>query len=280
MHINTIKKYRFALSSILILVISACNNGKDDKVTDDSSKNQVVTKMVPGTPIKYDSSKRYIYLTWDDSPQPPGTTICKRIFEEEGIKATFFAVGMHHDIEPRRKRTIDSIRNAYPQFLLANHSYTHAFRDNYNFFYTHIDSAVNDFIKAEKAMNIPVKIIRLPGRNTWASNGEIRGPKTSELVAKRLDSLGYNIIGWDIEWQFIKGTTPKQSPTELVNLINSKFESEYTQEANAIVILAHDRMFQKGAHIDSLKRFIQLLKEDKRNVFETIDHYPSVQRKK
>lgn len=236
--------------------------------------------MVPGTPIKYDSSKRYIYLTWDDSPQPPGTTICKRIFEEEGIKATFFAVGMHHDIEPRRKRTIDSIRNAYPQFLLANHSYTHAFRDNYNFFYTHIDSAVNDFIKAEKAMNIPVKIIRLPGRNTWASNGEVRGPKTSELVAKQLDSLGYKIIGWDIEWQFIKGTTPKQSPTELVNLINSKFESEYTQEPNAIVILAHDRMFQKGAHIDSLKRFIRLLKEDKRNVFETIDHYPSIQRKK
>jgi len=280
MHINSIKKYLFALSSILILVISACNNGKDEKIASDSSKSQLATKMVPGTPIKYDSSKRYIYLTWDDSPQPPGTTICKRIFEEEGIKATFFAVGMHHDIEPRRKRIIDSIRNAYPQFLLANHSYTHAFRDNYNFFYKHVDSAIGDFLRAERAMNIPVKIIRLPGRNSWASNGEIRGPKTSELVAKRLDSLGYKIIGWDIEWQFIKGTTPKQSPTELVNLINSKFESEYTQEANAIVILAHDRMFQKGAHIDSLKRFIQLLKEDKRNVFETIDHYPSVQRKK
>ncbi len=280
MHINSIKTPVFTLASLVILLLCACNSGKEDKTASDSSKIQVSTKMVPGTSIKYDSSKRYIYLTWDDSPQPPGTTICKRIFEEEGIKATFFAVGMHHDIEPRRKRTIDSIRNAYPQFLLANHSYTHAFRDNYNFFYTHVDSATGDFIRAEKAMNIPVKIIRLPGRNSWASNGEVRGPKTSELVAKRLDSLGYKVIGWDIEWQFIKGTTPKQSPTELVNLINSKFESEYTQEANAIVILAHDRMFQKGAHIDSLKRFIQLLKEDKRNVFETIDHYPSVQRKK
>ncbi len=280
MHTNLFKKPLFPLLSLAIISLSSCNSGKDSKITDDSSKVQVANKMVPGTPIKYDSSKRYIYLTWDDSPQPPGTTICKRIFEEESVKATFFAVGMHHDIEPRRKRTIDSIRNAYPQFLLANHSYSHAFRDNYNFFYTHIDSAVSDFIKAEKTMNIPVKIIRLPGRNAWASNGEIRGPKTSERVVKQLDSLGYKIIGWDIEWQFIKGTTPKQSPTELVKLVNSKFESEYTQEPNAIVILAHDRMFQKGAHIDSLKRFIQLLKEDKRNVFETIDHYPSVQRKK
>lgn len=280
MHINLIKNPLLTLISFAMLVLSACNSGKDNKITEDSSKVQAVTKMVPGSTIKYDSSKRYIYLTWDDSPQPPGTTICKRIFEEEGVKATFFAVGMHHDIEPRRKRTIDSIRNAYPQFLLANHSYTHAFRDNYNFFYTHIDSAVNDFIKAEKAMKIPVKIIRLPGRNAWASNGEIRGPKTSEAVVKKLDSLGYKIIGWDIEWQFIKGSTPKQSPTELIKLVNSKFESEYTQEPNAMVILAHDRMFQQGAHIDSLKRFIQLLKEDKRNVFETIDHYPSVQRKK
>ena len=280
MYLNPIKKTLFALLPLVILVLISCNSGKDTKTATDSTKTAVVTKMTPGTPIKYDSSKRYIFLTWDDSPQPPGTTICKRIFKEEGVKATFFAVGMHHDIEPRRKRTIDSIRNEYPQFLLANHSYSHAFKDNYNFFYTHIDSAVGDFIKAEKAMNIPVKIIRLPGRNTWASNGDVRGPKTSQLVAKHLDSLGYKIIGWDIEWQFIKGTTPKQSPTELVKLINSKFESEYTQEPNAMVILAHDRMFQKSAHIDSLKRFIELLKEDKRNVFETIYHYPSVQRKK
>lgn len=280
MFINSIKKPLFTTTLLLTLLISACNGGKDAKVAGDSTKIKTIAKKVPGTPIKYDSSKRYIYLTWDDSPQPPGTTICKRIFEEENVKATFFAVGMHHDIEPRRKRTIDSIRNAYPQFLLANHSYSHAFKDNYNYFYTHVDSAVNDFIKAEKIMNIPVKIIRLPGRNTWASNGEVRGPKTSELVAKRLDSLGYKIIGWDVEWQFIKGTIPKQSPTELVKLINSKFEAEYTQEPNAMVILAHDRMFQKGAHIDSLKRFIELLKEDKRNVFETIDHYPSIQRKK
>ena len=265
--------------SSLIIAFSACSGGTDNKTEIDSTKTPVVTKLVPGSSIKYDSSKRYIYLTWDDSPQPPGTTICKRIFEEEGVKATFFAVGMHFDIEPKRKRTIDSIRNAYPQFLLANHSYSHAFRDNYNFFYTHLDTAVNDFIRAEQAMKIPVKIIRMPGRNTWAANGEVHGPKSSEMVAKRLDSLGYTIVGWDIEWQFVKGSTPKQSPTELAKLVNDKFESGNTERENSIVILAHDRMFQKGAHIDSLKRFIQLLKEDKRNVFETIDHYPSVQNK-
>ncbi len=279
MHRNLTKNNGSLLLSCLIIAISACNGGNNSKNSTDSTKTIVESKPTPGSPMKYDNSKRYIYLTWDDSPQPPGTTICKRVFEEEGVKATFFAVGLHLDIEPRRKRTIDSIRNAYPQFLLANHSYSHAFRDNYNYFYTHIDTAVSDFLRAEKTLNIPVKIIRMPGRNTWAANGEVHGPKSAELVAKRLDSLGYKIIGWDIEWQFVKGSTPKQSPTELVQLINDKFENGYTENENAIVILAHDRMFQKGAHIDSLKRFIQLLKADKRNAFETIDHYPSVQNK-
>lgn len=267
--------------SLLALSLAACKGGDEKaKNTSDTTQTTVVAKAVPGSPITLDPSKRYIYLTWDDSPQPPGTNISKRVFEEAGIKATFFSVGMHQDFEPRRKRLIDSIRNSYPQFLLANHSFTHGFRDNYNFFYTHIDSAVNDFLKAEKALNIPVKIIRMPGRNNWASNGEIRGPKSSERVVKKLDSLGYKVIGWDVEWEFIKGSTPKQGATELFNKVNERFESEYTNEANAIVILAHDRMFQKPAHIDSLKRFINLLKQDPRNVFETIDHYPSVQRKK
>jgi len=267
-------------SSLLVLALAACNGGNKADSSADTTKTAVAAKATPGSPITLDPSKRYIYLTWDDSPQPPGTIISKRIFEEEGIKASFFAVGMHQDFEPRRKRLVDSIRSSYPQFLLANHSFSHGFRDNYDFFYTHIDSAVNDFLKAEKALNIPVKIIRMPGRNNWASSGEVRGPKSSENVARKLDSLGYTVIGWDVEWEFIKGSTPKQGATELFNKINEKFESEYTNEPNAIVILAHDRMFQKPAHIDSLKKFISLLKQDSRNVFETVDHYPSVLRRK
>ena len=69
----------------IVFVLNACNNGKTNTESKDSSIVATSTKPIPGTPIKYDSSKRYIFLTWDDSPQPPGTTNCRKIFHEERI---------------------------------------------------------------------------------------------------------------------------------------------------------------------------------------------------
>jgi peptidoglycan-N-acetylglucosamine deacetylase len=250
--------YLFASISII-----SCNNGNDKK-TDKDSITTAATKQVPGTPIKYDSSKRYIFLTWDDAPQPPGSNISKRVFHDQGVKATFFMVGMHQT-DNRRKSFVDSIRNAYPEFLLANHSQTHGFQNKYKQFYSMPDSAVKDFLKAEQELNIPVKIIRLPGNPTWANNGQIKGPKSTLPVAQKLDALGYHLVGWDVEWEFVGGSKPK------------KLDEGNTYAPNCLVLLAHDRMFAKQPYTDSLIKFIAELKKDNRNVFETIDHYPLVQ---
>ena len=267
-----------ASSLLLGIVATSCKNKNDKQEGKDSIKN-VVTKPVPGTPIKYDSSKRYIYLTWDDAPQPPGSNICKRVFLEQGVKATFFMVGMHQT-DNRRKYFVDSIRNGYPQFLLANHSYSHGFQNKYSSFYSRPDSAVKDFLRAQQELNIPVKIIRLPGNPTWAFNGVLKGPKSTLPTAKMLDSLGFSLVGWDVEWEFIGGNKPKQGATALANSVNEKLDNGNTYEPNCIVILAHDRMFAKKEYTDSLTKFITELKKDPRNVFETIDHYPSIQNRK
>lgn len=259
-------------------LLTGCKGGEDDKKKGVDSTQAVVKKAGPGDPIKYDSSKRYIFLTWDDAPQPPGTNVCKQVFQEQGVKATFFMVGMHQ-LDHRRKLIVDSLRNAYPQFLIANHSYTHGFRNNYRSFYTHADSAVNDFLKAQEELKIPVKIIRLPGNNNWVGKGEIRGPKTPREVCKRLDSLGFKVIGWDVEWRFKGNSAPIQSAEEMVAEVNNKFDNYTSFEPNAVVILAHDRMFASQQYADSLRKFISVLKQDPRNVFETIDHYPMVQNK-
>ncbi|MDB5211694.1 MAG: Peptidoglycan/xylan/chitin deacetylase, PgdA/CDA1 family [Sediminibacterium sp.] len=268
------------LSVLVFAAATGCNNGpSSDKKAD--SANAASAKPTPGTPIKYDSSKRYIYLTWDDSPQPPGTVNCKNIFKEENIKVTFFSVGFNQ-VGPQKKRLIDSIRAGYPQFLLANHSFTHGFRDKYGTFYSPAmtDSAFNDFIKNERDLKIPVKIIRLPGNNTWASNGVIEGQKKDNALVKKLDAAGYKIIGWDLEWhQQAKAKAPKESVNEILATINNMFDNEGTREARSIVILSHDRLFEKQQYADSLRRFITELKKDPRNVFETLDHYPTVQKK-
>src|SRR5476649_1312748 len=109
------------MSLLTLALLVACNNGPADTKGADSAK--VVTKILPGSPIKYDSSKRYIFLTWDDSPQPPGTVNCKQVFHSQGVKATFFVVGFNQ-VGPFKKRIIDSLRNDYPEFLIANHSFT------------------------------------------------------------------------------------------------------------------------------------------------------------
>ncbi|MEQ1625508.1 MAG: hypothetical protein ABL870_12490, partial [Sediminibacterium sp.] len=155
--------------------------------------------------------------------------------------------------------------------------------DKYSKFYApaNTDSALNDFIKNEQLLKIPVKIIRLPGNNTWASNGDIQGQKATTPVVVKLDSLGYKIVGWDMEWsQQAKAKAPKESVDEMIKKLNQKFDDGSTNQPNMIVILSHDRLFEKKQYADSLSRFINILKQDKRYVFETIDHYPTVQANK
>jgi peptidoglycan-N-acetylglucosamine deacetylase len=268
------------LLAVMVLLVACKNNGADNKAAKDSS-NLAAAKPLPGSAIKLDSSKRYIYLTWDDSPQPPGTVNCKSVFREQAIKATFFGVGFNQ-VGPWKKRIIDSLRNDYPQFLLANHSFSHGFNDKYSKFYSPAmtDSALNDFLRNEKDLKIPVKIIRLPGNNTWASNGIISGQKAENPLIVKLDKMGYKIVGWDLEWgQLGKQKAPKESAEEMVKKVNQKFEDGSSNQPNTIVILSHDRLFEKKQFADSLAKFISILKQDKRNVFETIDHYPTIQNK-
>lgn len=271
---------RFYVSILLFVTIASCKNNPNKEIKTDSTK-AVAPTPIPGSAIQLDPNKRYIFLTWDDSPQPPGTVNSKKIFLEENVKATFFAVGFNQ-VGPFKKRIIDSLRNGYPQFLLANHSFSHGFNDKYSKFYSpaSTDSAYNDFLRNERDLNIGVKIIRLPGNNTWASNGKISGQKADNPLIKRLDSTGYKIVGWDMEWTQAPGKKqPKESVEQMLAKLNQKLDEGSTNEANMIVILSHDRLFEKPQYADSLRKFIQVLKKDNRNVFETIDHYPGMQKK-
>lgn len=266
--------------------IMSCNSGEKKTTPQEDSiaaKKKADSIFVANggfisAPFTYDPSKRYIYLTWDDGPQPPGSDICKKVFEDLGVKATFFMVGMHA-FDGNRMAIVDSIRNSYPQFLLANHSYSHAFRDKYTTFYTHPDSAVNDFLRTQEMFKVPVKIIRLPGNSAWVNDHQLKSAKSVRAVCERLDSLGYNVFGWDIEWRFKNqgGSVPVQSVDQMLKEVNDAFDNRIAVNTpNNVVILAHDRMFAKPNYTDSLIKFVSTLKKDPRYVFETLDHYPGV----
>ncbi len=266
------------VSLFVIMAVNGCKGSSEkNNNTADSLKNAQAQQNIPGTPIKYDSSKRYIYLAFDDGPQPPGTTNCKSIFHSQGVKASFFMVGAHV-FDNRRQRIVDSIRNGYPEFLLCNHTYTHANHDHYTSYYAHPDSALRDVIKAQISLGVPLKILRTPGNNSWVVDGKIKGPKTTLPLCHLLDSAGYSVIGWDVEWGFKNnhGSIPVQSVDLLLKQIDDMYTEDLSFTSNNVVLLAHDRMFEKAQYADSLTKFISTLKKDPRYVFETLDHYPGV----
>jgi peptidoglycan/xylan/chitin deacetylase (PgdA/CDA1 family) len=275
-------------------VLVSCNSTSANTNNADSNstiQTETVTATLPGKdkndrtlvmPVTnediYDSSKKYIYLTFDDGPQP-GTLECYHTIQQLGVKATFFMVGMHQ-WDAFLKRIVDSINNDYPTILLANHSFTHAFRDKYKYFYTHPHAALADFDKAQNSLHVPYKIVRLPGNSSWVRNGVIRASKLTRPVSVLLDSAGYKVMGWDVEWNFKPepgGAKPVQSVETMVKLVENTLQKNECYKKNNIVLLAHDRMFHTPAYTDSLYKFVSVLKQNPHYVFETVDKYPMQQ---
>ncbi|MDE3234972.1 MAG: polysaccharide deacetylase family protein [Bacteroidota bacterium] len=226
-------------------------------------------------PVHYDSSKTYIYLTFDDGPQH-GTMACFDLCRQMGVKATFFMVGLHEQKKSDGNTIVGKIRDAYPQILLANHSFTHA-NDKYIFFYKHPQMAEEDFYQAQQSLHVPYKIARLPGNSAWVSKGRIKASGLVKPVCNLLDSAGYNVIGWDLEWNFNhKTANPIQSPEKMMALVDTALVHNRMHTAKHLVILSHDRMFRNPQYTDSLAKFISLLKQRQDFIFETVDHYPGL----
>ncbi|MES2006009.1 MAG: polysaccharide deacetylase family protein [Bacteroidota bacterium] len=275
--------YALVFTTVLgyLMACSGISEGNNTVAGIDSTHNKQPVKPVTDPfawqPIRYDSTKQYIYLSFDDGPQH-GTVTCFDLCKKDSIKASFFMVGHHSEMKSDGKKIVADIRNAYPQILLANHSYSHA-NNRYIYFYQHPEMAGADFFKAQEVLQVPYKIARLPGNSAWVRTGEVKATHLVSPVSHLLDSAGYNVIGWDVEWSFgKKSARPVQTPQKLANMVDSAFAKNQTHIPNHLVILTHDRMFQHPEDVDSLARFIQILKQNPRYVFETVDHYPGLKK--
>jgi peptidoglycan/xylan/chitin deacetylase (PgdA/CDA1 family) len=244
--------------------------------TQQSKEKAITNNQIKSTPITYDSTKKYVYLTFDDGPQN-GTVQCFNACKAANIKSTFFMVGAHAT-SPLLKQIVKDIKFDYPRSLLANHSTTHA-SGKYHYFYSHPQMAAQDFYKAQQTLEVPFKIIRLPGNTSWVFNGKLKANNLTKAVCKILDSVGYNVIGWDVEWNFRRGNSyPIQSAEKMYSQMVNALNTGSTMHKNHIVILTHDRMFRNKEHTDSLVKFIKLVQQNPNYVFETLDHYPNLKK--
>ena len=272
----------FGMNIILLLLsLVGCNNAnmpssKENGFIKNDTISTIQTPLDPfkWKPIRYDSGKEYVYLTFDDGPQN-GTQAVYDLIKKLNVKATFFMVGSHAN-SSHLKSMVHQIKFSYPQVLLANHSTSHA-NNHYKYFYHHPYMALEDFYLAQKTLVVPYKIIRLPGNSAWVFEDTMKASGLVKPVCRLLDSSGYNVIGWDVEWSFNHKTAyPIQKPQKMADQVDSAFVKNHVHNSHHVVILAHDRMFRKPNFIDSLSKFITILKQNPNVVFETVDHYPHV----
>jgi len=266
---------------IAVVGLAACHNvfNKDVTATDTSAVEKTTPKPVdssdkavndPRPPQPKDSNLKYVYLTFDDGPGN-GTLNCYDVCKNKGVKATFFLVGEHAE-NKWGKGILNEMRKDMRHFLFANHSYTHA-NNRYVYFYNHSQSALQDFIRTQDSLGFPVAIARFPGNPSWVMDNKFRSSKLTRPLAKLMDSLGYNVMGWDVEWNFNHKAEPVQSAELMARQIENAFESKSSFVKNHVVLLTHDRMFREPAYRDSLAKMISILQE-KKYVFETADQYP------
>lgn len=267
---------------LLFLGMSSCGNNQIDTIKTETKILPIdsVTKKDSIVEIKkeiytIDSTKKYIYLTFDDGPQN-GTLACYEICKELNVKGTFFMISVQM-YDKWGKNLAAKVKTGYPTTLLANHSHTHAFRNQFNKFYHQPNEAFLDFKRANDSLKADYKMARLPGNNGWATKRGITSSKFVRNVITKLDSAGYDVLGWDIEWHFSYDgkSKPVESTQSIIQQI--KYALQYNSYSkNHVVLLMHDRMFKDKSDADSLRFVIQELKKNNNYVFETLDHYPNI----
>lgn len=226
--------------------------------------------------------KKYIFLTFDDGPQP-GTMNVYHDLRTLGVKGTFFMVGLHATYSKAMSDIVDSICGAYPGILLANHSYTHAI-GGYISFYHDAASCFDNFLHAQKSLGVRKKFVRLPGNSGWVLDNSMQVHPLVRPVCQLLNAAGFNVIGWDVEWNLKKdplgpGSVPVQTPEDMVKRVEYALDHQRTHRRNAVVILSHDRMFHRRNYSDSLYKFVRILKTRHPDyVFETVEHYPGAKK--
>ena len=95
-------------------------------------------------------------------------------------------------------------------------------------------------------------------------------------MVNKLDSAGFNVVGWDIEWRFTKFGRPIQTAERMSLMVDSMFQFNENKTKNHLVLLMHDHMFRKPEDSLKLVQFIQYLKKGNKYQFARLDQYPGL----
>ncbi|KMT22748.1 polysaccharide deacetylase family protein [Clostridium cylindrosporum] len=209
---------------IIILIISSITNINastkflpsisttldEDRETDDIDSPKLVNS----------SKTRYVYLTFDDGPDPKITPKILDTLKSENVKATFFVIGKNVDYYKKTFKRIVSDGHT-----IGLHSYTH----NLSEVYKSDDAFINEMKKSDKLIKSitgkTTSILRFPG-------GTFK--RMTPSLLNKLHLNNYKIYDWHSSVD--DGMYPKTSPDKLV-----KNALSYGTKGRDIIILLHSR---------------------------------------
>ncbi len=262
-----------SLWALLCLLLTACQDyplpkipTKDREIKADSVS--FFSDTAPDTTCK-------IYLTFDDGPNK-GSPFLLEILQQYQIPVSFFLVGKHVYISESRKEMLRAYR-AYSKADLCNHSYTHA-NHKYKSFYANPQQVVADFERCQDSLKFNNRIARAPGMNMWRISGDSSMFMSKSKAAEELSLAGFQMIGWDLEWDFkrIKGHEA------LLQALKELEEKEYPMQRPSyhhkhLVVLLHDQSFSDSTNRTELQLFIEaVVAAPQKYKFAKISDYPPI----
>jgi len=220
------------------------------------------------------SSKRTIYLTFDDGPNR-GTGNVLKVLQEEDIPASMFLIGVQLHGSPGQEADYNRMLQNH-LLEVDNHSFSHA-HNHFDKFYKTPQNVIDDFSRCADSLHLTDRIVRTPGRNIWrTASVQFTDIKKCGDAADSLYKAGYTAMGWDVEWTFNNHLQLTKTPAQMLEKIDSFFSKKETRTLNHLVLLAHDQSFADSTDAASLVSFIKQLKADGRYRFDVVSKYPGL----
>lgn len=213
------------------------------------------------------ANEKIIYLTFDDGPVD-GTQSVLEVIKNEEVPATMFFVGKF--IEKNRQLYEESLSSSF--LTIGNHTYSHA-NGKYQKFYSNSNIVINDMKRNQQLISENDKSfspLRLAGRNVFRLNNIKKDDysiskeerQKERFIYNKLAKDGFNIYGWDVEWNYLAQNKSIETPLEVVNKIEAIYKRKKLAAKDKVILLMHDWMFTK--HFDGKKNLQSLIEMLKR----------------
>jgi peptidoglycan/xylan/chitin deacetylase (PgdA/CDA1 family) len=184
-----------------------------------------------------DLDKPEIALTFDDGPNEPYTSQILQVLKDNGVKATFFMVGMNIQKEPEAARAVVEAGHA-----VGNHSWSHP------------DMILEGSGTVARQLSLTDEaLFRATGRHSRL----FRPPYGADdpLTVRAVERMGYVMVKWSVSSRDWKRPGADRIVTNVLN-----------HTGNGAILLMHDGdkagAGDRSQTVEALKRIIPKLKEE------------------